>query len=128
MWLWLLFVSSHALEMRHCSVSSLCQLCLADEMAMPYCAPTGRRVELSCSQASGHVIHFESCEATPQDELMRVMRFEGWMLLLGGISYCIVQRRRLRHQTLYDRRIRAAASSTVAHAGAAAALVGPPCF
>ena len=84
-----------------CVVTSLCELCSSDERDMKYCARTGRRVEYTCANATRV---FRSCDHTPHDDAVLVMRFEGWMLLIGGLSLYVVQRRKKRHQSLYDRR------------------------
>lgn len=87
-----------------CRVTSLCELCSNDERDMKYCAKTGRRVEYTCATNTTVRHVFRSCEHTAHDDAVLVMRFEGWMLLIGGLSLYVVQHRKLRHQSLYDRR------------------------
>mmetsp|Transcript_3784 Transcript_3784/g.9717 ORF Transcript_3784/g.9717 Transcript_3784/m.9717 type:complete len:113 (-) Transcript_3784:30-368(-) len=84
-----------------CVVSSLCELCRPEEINLDYCLATGRRVERTCDDGTKEMT---TCAATAADEALGVLRFEGWMLVVGGISLYVVQRRKLRFQTLYDRR------------------------
>mmetsp|Transcript_11892 Transcript_11892/g.16109 ORF Transcript_11892/g.16109 Transcript_11892/m.16109 type:complete len:137 (+) Transcript_11892:201-611(+) len=91
-----------------CSVSSLCQLCRPDEITAKYCLRTGRRVELTCRETSDStpIIRHRSCNRTAQDDLLYFFEFQVAMFIIGLSAFYISQRRKLRHQSLYDQRSR----------------------
>lgn len=88
-------------EGEKCVASSLCEACRPEELRLDFCSSTRRRIEITCD---GGTTRYESCDETAQDQLVDVMRFEATMLFFGGISLYLVRRRKLRHQSLFDRR------------------------
>ena len=118
-----------------CVVSSLCEHCTPDELTHEtrargaraagrrpraadrpsarrrYCFKTGRRVELTCPRfgdpANGVAVRYEACDRTARDDAAAVYRFETWMVVVGVAALAVVRKRKLRRQSLYDKRARA---------------------
>jgi len=96
-----------------CEASSLCELCPAHAAATEACQATGRRYEMTCRRGGPDAEPtrlFASCDRTADDERLQLIYFELWMILIGGLSYFLVKRRKNQTQSLYDRR--ASSSST----------------
>jgi len=94
-----------------CVQSSLCEHCTPDELTHEtYCFKTGRRVELTCPRfgdpANGVAVRYEACDRTARDDAAAVYRFETWMVVVGVAALAVVRKRKLRSQSLYDKRAR----------------------
>ena len=80
-----------------------------------YCFKTGRRIELTCPRlgdvANGVTIVYEACDRTAGDDAAVFYRFEMWMIAIGVLSLWVVQRRRMKNQSMYEKRAKSHANS-----------------
>lgn len=82
-----------------------CSKCSSFEMEEDYCKETGKKIQISCKgYGTKEIDDYRSCKLTAQDDQLRVLVFQAFMAVIGGLAYWGVKSRKQQNMTRFEHR------------------------